>query len=250
MKEDKSQQLKNIIERSQSLVLITGAGVSTPSGLSDFESIYSRLFEGYDPVSIMTKGFLEERPDVFLRFMRTYFAQQAEPNVCHKFIAALENMDKKVNIITQNVDGLHQQAGSHNVHEIHGTLNHWQCTCCHHEYNMQEALNSDNLKCSQESCPGLIRPDIVFYGESFSPEIYDSSMNALQSADTLIVIGTSLQTAFPYNALKYFQGSTVFINKHRIKGDLPREVDLELYANAEEVFESMKNILPKQGFTK
>lgn len=162
------EELFKIIEQSKKLAFLTGAGVSVASGVSDFKTIYANKFFGFEPEDIMTKGFLEKHPDVFFEFVKTYFSKKVEPNIIHKVIADIENVyGKEVHIITQNIDELHQKAGSKHVYEIHGNLDSWYCTCCNKKKGFEEVLTLPSLKCDKEECKGFVRPDIVFYNEDF-----------------------------------------------------------------------------------
>lgn len=240
---DKIYELANLIKESNKLVFLTGAGISVASGVSDFKTIYSSKFHSFAPEDIMTKGFLEEHPDVFLEFIKTYFNEKVEPNINHKVISQLENIyGKEVHIITQNIDGLHQKAGSKHVYEIHGNLDKWHCTCCKDKKMLEEVLQSNSLRCDKDGCEGFIRPEIVLYNEDFDRRTLLTSMFHLQTADTLIVIGTRLETMFAYEAVRNFKGKFVFMKRTPVGMGLPREADLEIYDKAEEVFESLDKI--------
>ncbi len=237
------EALNSLINNSQKIVFFTGAGVSTPSGLSDFKSIYSKKFEGFSPIKIMTKGFYEKHPDIFLRFIKKYFTENAKPNICHYMIADIQNKWKQNSVvITQNIDGLHQKAGSRPVFEIHGSIQKWLCQDCKNKkfLSPNDILKLDNLKCQNNDCNGLMRPDIIFYDEDFNPLVLKMCQLQLEQADTLIVIGTSLKTLYAYNLVKNFNGKIVFINNEPLNEPLPKKVDLEIYDNVSNVFNQLK----------
>lgn len=247
---DKIEELYNLIKNSQKIVFFTGAGVSTSSGLSDFQSIYSKNYYGIDPVEIMTKGFLEKHPEIFFKFFKDYFFISSSPNICHQVIADIKNKwNKDVSIITQNIDGLHQKAGSLPVFEIHGTIKKWYCSECKKTFNIDEIIKLDSLKCGEEGCKGYIRPNMIFYNEDFNPMILKICTLKLQEADTLIVAGTSLNTLFAYELVKNFQGKVAFINRP-LKESLPDNIDLAIYDDISNVFSQLKNFENEDDLSK
>ena len=232
---DKITQLHNLINQSQNIVFLTGAGVSTPSGITDFETIYSQRFMGFETIDIMTSGFLDEYPDVFWKFIKKYFSQSVEPNSCHKYISLLQQ-NKSVTVITQNIDNLHQKARTKNVIELHGTFQKWHCSSCHQNYNFEEVLKNDNLLCPFDY--GIIRPNAVFYNEEISRLTIYNAQRSIENADTLIVAGTSLQTELPVYLIKKFVGKNlVVINRNHVK--LDTTINLEINDDIKTVFDKL-----------
>ncbi len=245
---DKVKELFNIINNSHKIVFFTGAGISTDSGLSDFRHIYSKSYKGIKPENILTKGFLEKYPDIFFKFVKDYFLIKTKPNVTHEVIADISNKtDKDVCIITQNIDGLHQKAGSKLVLEIHGSINKWYCTDCKKPFSMDDIQNLDSLKCQEDDCNGFIRPNIILYNENFNPMILRACKHKLEEADTLIIAGTSLRTLLAYEIVKHFKGKTVFIN-HPLKKSLPKKMDLEIYDDISNVFEKLRDLENEENY--
>ncbi len=240
---DKIEELYDLIKQSQKLVFFTGAGASVDSGVSSFTKIYSKNFDNYSPVDIMTKGFQQKHPDIFFKFIKEYFSMKLQPNICHKVIADIGNkMNKDVCVITQNIDGLHQKAGSRPVLEIHGNINKWHCTDCKKTFSFDDILKRNNLNCDEENCNGFIRPNIILYNENFQPTTLKISQNKFDEADTLIVIGTTLNTLFAYEAVKNFKGKIAFIN-HPLKEPLPKELDLIIYDDVSNVFNQLQELI-------
>lgn len=211
----KLQQLKKWIEESNNIVFFGGAGVSTESGIPDFRSVdglYSQKFE-YPPEQIISHSFFLRDPSYFFRFYREKMLPLGfEPNITHLVLARLEQKGKLSAVITQNIDGLHQKAGSRTVFELHGSVHRNYCTRCGAFYDAQFIKNSEDIPLC--SCGGIIKPDVVLYEEQLNPETLDCSIDAIADADLLIVAGTSL-TVYPAAGLvNYYRGNKlVLINK-------------------------------------
>lgn len=206
------RELAAIIEKSNRLVFFGGAGVSTECGIPDFrgqEGLYNRPSQ-YPPEEILSHTFFERHPDIFYDFLRENLLKyRVSPNKGHRALAELERMGKLTAVITQNIDNLHQVAGSQNVLELHGTLSRFYCPCCAEKFTL-DWVNSRNgvPKCH---CGGVVRPDIVLYEEPLDDRIWQAAMQALAEADTLIVAGTSL-TVYPATGLlRCFKGDRVVI---------------------------------------
>ncbi len=213
--EDKINQLKKMINESNNIVFFGGAGVSTESGIPDFRSkdgLYNQKYK-YPPEEILSHTFFINNIEEFYKFYKTKMnILECQPNIAHKKLAKLENEGKLKAIITQNIDGLHQKAGSKTVYELHGSVLRNYCMLCDKFYDAEYVFNSKGIpKCS---CGGVIKPDVVLYEEDLDPEIVEKSVNAIQNADMLIVAGTSL-TVFPAGLIiNYFEGKNlVLINK-------------------------------------
>lgn len=212
-----SERLEKIILDSDNIVFFGGAGVSTESGIPDFRSsggLYSEKFGQVSPEEILSHDFLYHQPTAFYEFYRTKMLYpDAEPNAAHFALAKLERMGKLKAVITQNIDGLHSKAGSKKVIELHGTVNKNYCTRCHRSFGLDFILNTEGVpKCPD--CGGLVRPDVVMYGESLDSGAIEAAVKAISEADTLIVGGTSL-TVYPAAGLiRYFRGrELVLINR-------------------------------------
>ena len=207
--------LKQWISESKRIVFLGGAGVSTESGIPDFrgvDGLYKQKFE-YPPETIISHRFFERDPEYFYRFYREKMMPLGyEPNITHKVLAKWEREGKLTAVITQNIDGLHQKAGSHNVLELHGSVLRNYCLKCRRLYSAEFVKNAPGVpKCD---CGGTVRPDVVLYEEGLDGFVLQQSVNAIQNADLLIVAGTSL-TVYPAAGLvNYYNGDRlVLINR-------------------------------------
>lgn len=213
---DTIQKFAEMLQESSDVVFFGGAGVSTESGVKDYRSsdgIYNTVKDyGVSPEVILSHDFFMEHPDVFYRFYAEYFLNlSAKPNAAHKAIAELEAMGKIKAVITQNIDELHQAAGSRNVLELHGTTQKYHCVRCRKPYPHEkvEALNGKIPYCP--SCGGLIRPEVTLYGEMLNQDVESRAIRALEQADMLIVGGTSL-VVYPAAAyLNFFRGRYIVV---------------------------------------
>lgn len=212
------ETLSNIIKNSPKLVFFGGAGVSTESGIPDFRSsagIYSKKTYPYPAEHMISSDFFFTHPNQFYDF---YFHEmiypQAKPNAAHIALAELEKMGICKAVITQNIDGLHQAAGSKNVLELHGSVHRNRCLGCHTHYDLAAMINQKDRvpKCSK--CGHIIKPEVVLYQEALDQSVIQSAVSHIQSADTLIVGGTSLQVYPAAGLIQYFHGSQlILINK-------------------------------------
>lgn len=212
---DKILQLKEIIKDSNNIVFFGGAGVSTESGIPDFRSVdglYSQKFD-YPPEEILSHEFFFTKTKEFFDFYRAkMIAVNVKPNDAHIALATLEKTGKLKGIITQNIDGLHQTAGSKAVYELHGTTLKNVCLKCGKKFSVDKIINSVGVpRCD---CGGIIKPEVVLYGEALPEDAVTSSLYLIENCDTLIVAGTSL-TVYPAAGLiNYFHGKNlVLINK-------------------------------------
>ena len=216
------ESLQNIIDKSKSIVFFGGAGVSTESGIPDFRSrdgLYN-LKWAYPPEEIISRTFFYENTKEFYRFYREkLLIKGVQPNAAHYKLAELEKAGKLTAVVTQNIDGLHQLAGSKRVYELHGSVLRNYCEKCHAFYDekiIEESASSpDKLPhCTKNGCGGLIKPDVVLYEEGLDDQTITNSITAIKNADTLIIGGTSL-TVYPAAGLiDYFHGENlVLINK-------------------------------------
>lgn len=210
--------LKDWIMESQNIVFFGGAGVSTESNIPDFrgvDGLYHQEYE-YPPETIISHSFYRSRPKEFYRFYKNKMLfPDAKPNPAHLALAKLEEMGKLKAVITQNIDGLHQAAGSKNVLELHGSVRRNHCTRCMKFFSLEDMLSSmgeDGVpRCT---CSGLIKPDVVLYEESLDESVLSKSVAYISQADLLIIGGTSL-TVYPAAGLiDYYRGNKmVLINK-------------------------------------
>ena len=213
--ENEIGKLQKIIDESNNIVFFGGAGVSTESGIPDFRSqdgLYNQKYD-YPPETILSHSFYMRKPEEFYRFYRNKMLfPNAEPNRAHKALARLEKMGKLKAVVTQNIDGLHQKAGSREVLELHGSVLRIYCTRCGKFYGLDAILNSTGVpKCT---CGGTIKPDVVLYEEGLDQETIEKSVKYIANADVLIIGGTSL-TVYPAAGLiDYYRGhKLVLINK-------------------------------------
>ena len=207
--------LQNWIRKSENIVFFGGAGVSTESGIPDFRSTDGLYFQKYDdsPETILSRHFFLERTEDFYRFYREKMLYlDAIPNRAHQKLAELEQADKLKAVITQNIDNLHQKAGSQNVLELHGSVYRNYCMDCGKYYPVEEILRGNGVpRCS---CGGVIKPDVVLYEESLNQATVQRTIQAIHDADMLIIGGTSLSVYPAASFLDFYRGEKlVLINK-------------------------------------
>lgn len=212
---DQLSMLQQMIEESHYIVFFGGAGVSTESGIPDFRStdgLYHQQYP-YPPEVMLSYSFFQAHPVEFFRFYKEkLLTPQALPNPAHKKLAELEKCGKLKAIITQNIDGLHQQAGSKTVIELHGSVHRNYCTSCHKSYPMETILHSNGIpRCE---CGGIIKPDVVLYEEPLDEQNITQAIYHLRRADLLIIGGTSLVVYPAAGLIQYYRGKNlVLINK-------------------------------------
>lgn len=201
------QQLRQWIQESKSAVFFGGAGVSTESGIPDFRSVdglYHQKFD-YPPETIISHSFYERKPEYFFRFYREKMLPLGfEPNVTHKVLARLEKEGHLAAVVTQNIDGLHQKAGSKNVFELHGSVLRNYCVKCGKFYGAEVVKNAKGVPLCD--CGGIIKPDVVLYEESLDQRTLEGAVAAIRKADLLIVGGTSLTVYPAAGLLHYYRG--------------------------------------------
>lgn len=209
------QLLQKMIDESKSIVFFGGAGVSTESGIPDFRSVDGLYYQKYDypPETILSHTFYRKKPGEFYRFYRDkMLCLWAKPNAAHKKLAELEQAGKLKAVVTQNIDGLHQAAGSKVVYELHGSVLRNYCESCRAFYDARYILDSADVpKCT---CGGDIKPDVVLYEEGLDQNIMTNAIHAIASADMLIIGGTSLVVYPAAGLIDYYKGDKlVVINK-------------------------------------
>lgn len=212
---EKIKQLQRILDESNNIVFFTGAGVSTESGIPDFRSqdgLYSQKYK-YPPERIISHSFFLGRTQDFYDFYRDRMLYpEAQPNACHLKIAEYEKTDKNITVITQNIDGLHQLAGSKRVLELHGSVLRNYCESCHRFYGLESILDSETVP--HCLCGGIIKPDVVLYEESLNQTTLSESVRAIEHSDCLVILGTSLVVYPAAGLINYFRGNNlIIINK-------------------------------------
>ena len=213
--EEKIEQLKELVEKSQKIVFFGGAGVSTESGIPDFRSVdglYNQKW-AYPPETILSATFFHSNPKEFYRFYREkLLVSGIKPNITHFKLAELEKQGKLLAVVTQNIDGLHQAAGSKNVLELHGSIHRNYCMECGRFYDAAYVKNAEGIPHCE--CGGMIKPDVVLYEEGLDSDVISRSIKAISEADTLIIGGTSLVVYPAAGFIDYFRGKhLVVINK-------------------------------------
>lgn len=219
---EKVQQLQKKINAAHRIVFFGGAGVSTESGIPDFRSQDGLYHQQYDvpPETILSRTYFDRHPAEFYRFYRNkMICLTAKPNAAHKKLAELEQAGRLLAVVTQNIDGLHQMAGSRNVLELHGSVHRNICRSCGAVYDAEWVMMTNGIpRC--DKCGGMVKPDVVLYEESLSEDVLTRSISAIASADLLIVGGTSLVVYPAAGLLRYFQGdSLVLINRDATQMD-------------------------------
>ena len=230
------QKLSDIVKNSQRIVFFGGAGVSTESGIPDFRSVdglYSQQWD-YPPETILSHTFFESKTDEFYRFYRAkMLCLDAKPNAAHLKLAELESQGKLTAVVTQNIDGLHQAAGSKKVYELHGSVLRNYCTKCHKFHDVNYIINSQGVPVCE--CGGIVKPDVVLYEEALNNDVVDGAVKAISEADTLIIGGTSLNVYPAAGLIRYFRGShLVIINMSPTQMD--RNADLLICEKIGSVF--------------
>lgn len=232
-------KLKEIIEKSKKIVIFSGAGLSTNSGIPDFRSadgLYNQKTKmNIPPEEIISHSFFMRNPEEFYQF---YFSKMvylnAKPNLAHKYFAKLEEEGKVLAVVTQNIDNLHQEAGSKKVYELHGSVMRNYCMKCHKFYSLKDIFN-ENYEVPRCSCGGIIKPDVVLYEEGLNDNTVSGALYAISEADTIIVTGTSLTVYPAAGFLRYFRGENlILLNKS--------ETPYDSYANIA-IHDDIKNVI-------
>ena len=237
--DDNIQILKRWTDASDNIVFFGGAGVSTESGIPDFRSVdglYNQKYD-YPPETIISHGFFMKNTEEFYKFYRDRMIYpKARPNACHMKLAELERQGKLKAVITQNIDGLHQMAGSREVLELHGTIHKNRCMSCGKAFDLNCIINGTGVpKCG---CGGIIKPEVVLYGEGLDDETVSRAIARIRAAELLIVGGTSLSVYPAAGLLQYYRGNKlVLINRTPTPYD--SEANLILADNIGEVFSKL-----------
>ena len=233
-------ELQKLVDKRQNIVFFGGAGVSTESGIPDFRSVdglYNQKYD-YPPEAILSHTFFERHTDEFYRFYRDkMLCLDKKPNKAHLKLAELEKAGKLSAVVTQNIDGLHQAAGSKRVYELHGSVLRNYCRKCRKFYAAEFIKESDGVpKCE---CGGVIKPDVVLYEEGLDDSVVSGALNAITQADLLIIAGTSLTVYPAAGFIRYFNGDKiVLINRDSTPFD--SQADLVIHDKVGEVLGQIK----------
>ena len=244
--ENKIQQLASIIKTSKSTVFFGGAGVSTESGLKDFRSKDGLYYEKYKypPEEILSHHFFIEHPEEFYKFYKEKLNSLAyKPNITHQVLSKLEKMNLLDGIITQNIDGFHQMAGSKHVVELHGSVLRNHCVKCHKFYEAKKVFNSNDIpRCE---CGGMIKPDVVLYEEPLNEKDIEKAIHLISNAEVLIIGGTSLNVYPAAGLIHYFKGKhLVLINKE--KTPLDNICEITIYDSIGKVMQGVMDIIKRR----
>ena len=220
------ETLQRWMDESSRIVFFGGAGVSTESGIPDFRSVdglYHQQYQ-YPPETILSRSFFDRQPEEFYRFYRSkMLCLDAKPNAAHKKLAELERGGRLRSVVTQNIDGLHQAAGSRRVWELHGSVLRNRCMSCGRPWPVSAVEESSGVpRCA---CGGVIKPDVVLYEEALNEQVMDGAVQAIAAADMLIIGGTSLNVWPAAGLINYFRGEhLVLINKSAVARDLTADL--------------------------
>lgn len=237
---EKVSELQTLIDEANNIVFFGGAGVSTSSGIKDFRGkngLYKSVTD-YPPEYLLSSACFYKEPDLFFEFYKNNLnSLSVEPNIVHKYLKKLEDKGKLKAIVTQNIDGLHQSAGSTNVLEIHGSIYHNHCLKCGKSYDAKYVFESEGIpKCS---CGGTIKPDVVLYGEMLPEKALNKACLAISNADLLIVAGTSLTVEPAASMINLFKGKNlVILNDSKTPYD--NVATLVIHADLKDIFENLK----------
>jgi len=243
------EELSNLILTSNNTVFFGGAGVSTESGIPDFRSengLYkARQVYGHSPEELLSHTFFKSKPELFFRYYKeNLITRDARPNAAHIALAELEQAGRLEAVITQNIDGLHQAAGSRNVLELHGSNWRQYCMKCGTNYSLDYILRQEGVpKC--EKCDGIVRPDVVLYEEGLDDAVVGAAIQAITNAELLIVGGTSLAVYPAAGLLRYFGGNTlVLINKTETPAD--RSAELVIHDSIGKVLDGVMRFIKEK----
>ena len=238
--EGELKRLREILDASRRIVFFGGAGVSTASDIPDFrspEGLYAEEENGLNPEMILSKSFFYLQPEAFFDFYRKHMLfPDAKPNAVHRYLYELEKQDRLRGIVTQNIDGLHRAAGNIRVYELHGNVHENYCMECNASYPMAFMLQSEGIpRCE---CGGVVRPNVVLYGEPLEKYVCIGARREITNADTLIVAGTSLSVEPAASFLEDFRGKhLIVINRESTPADSRAEI--VIHADAAAVFEAL-----------
>jgi len=243
---DSITELANVLKESENIVFFGGAGVSTESDIPDFRSSSGlwneKLKINITPEQLVSHTYYMKYPEEFFEFYKDKLIYpEAKPNKAHTALARLEQMGKLKAVVTQNIDGLHQDAGSKNVFELHGSVKRNYCTECHEFYDEKYILESQGIPVCKK-CGARVKPDVVLYEEGLDQDIINGAVNAIMRADTLIIGGTSLVVYPAAGLIQYFRGKNlVLINKSETSAD--RNADLVIHDSIGQVLDKALKLM-------
>ena len=240
---DSVSQLQEMIDRAKRIVFFGGAGVSTSSGIPDFtgkDGLYRQKYGELTPEMMLSQSFFYLHPDRFYAFYREHMLHpQAQPNAAHRKLYALERAGKLAGLITQNIDGLHRQAGNRYVYELHGSVHENRCIECGRLYDLDYILHTEGVPRCRD-CGGVVKPSVVLYGEGLDPYVSTGACREISRCDLLIVAGTSLSVEPAASMLAYFRGGSrkmAVINRESMQAD--SRADLVLRGDIEEIMDAI-----------
>ena len=240
---EKLEAFIEAVKNARRMVFFGGAGVSTESGIPDFRSVDGLYHQRYDepPETILSATYFARKPEKFYDFYRDKMLPlEAEPNVTHRVLAKLEEQGKLSAVVTQNIDGLHQKAGSKRVYELHGSVLRNYCTCCGRFYPAEFIRDSQGVPLCD--CGGVIKPDVVLYEEALDDAVVTGAVKAIREADLLVVGGTSLVVYPAAGLLRYFRGDKlVLVNRDETPYD--SQADLVIHDSLGKVFSALDQAL-------
>ena len=234
--------LQTILDESEHIVIFSGAGTSTESGIPDFRSA-DGLYEEqtafpYPPETMLSHSFFKKHTDIFYDYYRTKMLYpDAKPNAAHFAAAALERKGKLSAVVTQNIDGLYQRAGCHRVYELHGSALRNRCMRCGKPFGVDTILNTDGVP--HCDCGGIIKPDVVLYEEALDEQTVNGAVQAIRAADCLLVVGTSLTVYPAAGFVRYFRGEH-FVLINRDSTPMDDAAELVLRENAGDIFADLR----------
>lgn len=238
--------MKEYIEKARVITFYGGAGVSTESGIPDYRSKWGRwtalLQDGYDPVKVVTPRYLMQNPEQYFKTRDAEHQTNYQPNACHKLLAEMEKAGMDVRVITQNVDSLHQMAGHRYVLELHGNSRKWHCMTCQREYTADELTRDEHHvpRCYIDN--GVVRPDIVLFGESASKDTVEKAKWTIKQTDLLIIAGTSLSTPLARRLALSYRGEHLIVINHEALDLSNLKVDLFIQDSVGKVFSELKSL--------
>ena len=233
------KKLKQAINECNKIVFFTGAGMSTDSGIPDFRSATGLYTNNLHAEEIISHHYFMENPKEFYDFYKDKMVfEDALPNFGHNFIAELEKQGKDVTVVTQNIDGLHQLAGSSKVYELHGSIHRNYCMKCHTFYPLKKIVESNSIPIC-DKCGEIVKPDVVLYEEGLDYETIENAVNAIGSAELMVILGTSLNVYPAASFVQYFRGKYLaIINKSSTPAD--QNCDIVIHDGISETFKNIK----------
>lgn len=239
------RQLRDLMIQAKTIVFYGGAGTSTESGIPDYRSEHgvwtAMLHSGFDPIKYANPRFIRNHPEDFFA-LREESREKPEPNVTHRVLAKWEQAGKDIRVITQNVDGLHQQAGHRYVLELHGHNRVWHCMFCGREYGVDELQRDEGNVPRCYVCHGIVRPNVVYFGETASKDTVAKAKWSLQQADLLIIAGTSLTTPLARRLVHEFGGSHIAIINYDEVDISPLSADLFIQDSVGKTLNALKEL--------